>query len=35
MSFRQILFSLFHGGTKVKNLKTPEICQNDPYLWPR
>ena len=29
---RQLLFSLFHGE---KNLKTPEICQNDPYLWPR
>ena len=27
MSFRQLLFSLFHGGTKGKNLKTPEICQ--------
>ena len=27
MSFRQHLFSLFHGGTKGKNLKTPEICQ--------
>ena len=27
MSFRQLLISLFHGGTKGENLKTPEICQ--------
>ena len=30
ISFRQLLFSLFQRG---KNLKTQEICQNDPYLW--
>ena len=24
MSFRHLLFSLFHGGTKGKNLKTPK-----------
>ena len=35
ISFRQLLLSLFLLGTKGKNLKTPEICQNDPYLWPR
>ena len=29
ISFRQLLFSLF------QNLKTLEICQNDPYLGPR
>ena len=27
MSLRQLLFSLFHGGFKGKNMKTPEICQ--------
>ena len=28
-------FHYFKGGTLWKNLKTPEICHNNPYLWPR
>jgi hypothetical protein len=35
ISFRQLIFSSFHRGTLWENLKTPEICQNNPYLWPR
>ena len=28
-------FHHFKGGTLRKNLKTPEMCQSDLYVWPR
>ena len=37
ISFRQLLFSfsLFQRGGPLKKSKNPEICQNNPVLWPR